>query len=231
MPVSEKYKIVFIHNPKTGGSSICDWLDIPWDIMALRSHYDDNISKLNKNKNKNIINTNNRTTKSEKYDKYLVPSPEHLTYHQLKNLIPIRFNLYFKFTFVRNPYDRLVSTYFFRNREFETFSSFVHFVNDTYKKYTHETMYNHPRYENLYLTHILPQYIYIGPNVTVYRFEDFNNAIKDIKTRFNIAKDIPRINTSSHTHYSSYYNEETRKIVSEIYKRDLELFNYTFSRS
>ena len=31
---------------------------------------------------------------------------------------------------------------------------------------------------------------------------------------------------SNHEHYTTYYDDETKKMVSQLYKRDFELFDY-----
>ena len=49
-----------------------------------------------------------------------------------------------------------------------------------------------------------------------------NKAIKVKK------KNLARKNTTKHNHYSKYYDEECKDIVSERYKEDLENFNYKF---
>ena len=38
------------------------------------------------------------------------------------------------------------------------------------------------------------------------------------------------INSSQHNHYSSYYDDELIEKIALYYKRDLELFDYTFPR-
>ena len=76
MPVSDKYKCILLHVPKTGGSSI-EKLISP------------------------ITFFNPKYSPNEKY------TPQHLTYSELRAKLPDeKWQTYFKFAFVRNPWDK-----------------------------------------------------------------------------------------------------------------------------
>lgn len=204
MPISDKYKVIFLHNPKTGGLSICDLLEFQVGFECLVNLYDDNCK----------------------------PAYQHLTYNQLKIIIPpIKFNSYFKFTFVRNPWDKLVSTYYWNNRGFTTFTDFIYFIYNIFKNYTKPDIYNilnHPDFRSKFLSHILPQYLYTGPDVKIYRYENFEFEVKQLIQKYNINKNLPKDNVSKHNHYRYYYNETTKNLVQKIYAKDIELFGYVF---
>ena len=61
------------------------------------------------------------------------------------------------------------------------------------------------------------------------RLEEFNEGMKDINTLsgYNLITP-PKRNSSSHRHYSEYYNDKTKNIVSRLYERDIDTFKYTF---
>jgi len=201
MPISDTYKVIFLHNPKSGGSSIEALINFGFGTNSLLSNYG---------------NTHK-------------PALQHLIYSQLKIIIPNnKFNSYFKFTYVRNPWDRLVSTYFWSNRGFNTFEAFVNFVDELYRTYTLDTIYKYPNYQKMFCSHLLPQYLYTGPDVHIYRFENFNADTQDLLNRLGIKKPIPKHNASNHQHYSKYYNDRTRDIVAKIYAEDIKRFGYTF---
>ncbi len=41
-------------------------------------------------------------------------------------------------------------------------------------------------------------------------------------------EEFPRKNLSPHGHYSDYYNDETRKRVAEVFAEDIDAFGYTY---
>jgi chondroitin 4-sulfotransferase 11 len=205
MPISDKYKVIFLHIPKTGGSSIEQLLDI-------------------KESAENLLN---RTKPGDG----MMSEPQHRTYDQLKQIVPAtKFRTYTKFAFVRNPWDRLVSAYHYDKRGFKQFDDFVKFVHHLYQTYNDKTIFSYPKFNTYRCSHLLPQYLFIGPDVTVYRFERFNQECRRIIYQLNIKKLIPQKNSTQHRHYSRYYNSVTQNMVAQIYSRDIELFNYTFER-
>ena len=54
--------------------------------------------------------------------------------------------------------------------------------------------------------------------------EDFLHVCKVL----NLNASLPHLNKSSRRKYESYYNAETRRIVEEHFREDIELFGYTF---
>lgn len=152
---------------------------------------------------------------------------------------PIEFGNIFKFTIVRNPWDRLVSAYFFLHNggfgdrdsqfyhehlaEFENFEEFVlNWVNPENIK-----LWNHFRLQSDFLSisknEVDLDYLCFFESIP----KDFQ-AIYDAKhwTRF---KNLERINDSSHDDYRLYYTEKTKKIVEQVYCEDIELFGYDFN--
>lgn len=150
-----------------------------------------------------------------------------------------KFNDYFKFTIVRNPYDRIVSAFFFlksggrneRDREwaarnlndYDNFSDFV---------------YNGLRTENVKKAlHFQPQYLYLCkpgslvPEVDfIGRFEELEKDYNYIQEKLGIqTSDLPHLNKSKRkSDYREFYDEKTRSIVASVYQEDLNIFNYGF---
>ena len=62
------------------------------------------------------------------------------------------------------------------------------------------------------------------------RTENFDDDLKIVRDKLGLARrdQSPRRNKSSHGHYHDYYNDETRAKVAEVFARDIELFGYTY---
>lgn len=141
----------------------------------------------------------------------------------------VAYSEYFNWVFVRNPYDRIVSAYEnkvvanherglekFRNKG-HTFESFVHELNgEDLKNADIHVRHQHRLFP---IKHIN----FIG------KFETLQQDFNTICNHINISTvQLPHINKSKHKHYTEYYNDETRKIVTELYAKDIELFKYKF---
>lgn len=138
-----------------------------------------------------------------------------------------KYKKYFKFAFVRNPWDRVVSCYFnkvvtqchppFAICYGRTFEEFVYFINgcDLTKGDIHI------RLQTVLIP--LEEVDFIG------RLENFSEDLRYVFGRIGIrCQTIPKKNRSSHEHYSKYYNNITKKIIAEKYKADIKAFGYVF---
>jgi chondroitin 4-sulfotransferase 11 len=147
-----------------------------------------------------------------------------------KKLNPNEFDNYFKFTFVRNPWDRVVSFYHYqlkRKWDFYPFNetiSFKEFVKNWLIQMPKQTTLNtHPCYDwisdkddNLLVD-------FIG------RFENLQEDFNTVCDKIGIPhQELPHQNKSKHKHYTEYYDKETKQIVAEKYAKDIEYFGYEF---
>lgn len=143
-----------------------------------------------------------------------------------------KFTEYYSFAFVRNPFDRLVSAYFylkskenkcFTKKYLEKYSSFKEFV-----KY----FFNRNNIKKQ--VHLWPQYWFVcGPNKHIIidyvgRYEAINDDFTYISKRIsNETRILPHINRSKHKNWKFYYNSEIANIVYNAYQEDFTLFGYS----
>lgn len=62
------------------------------------------------------------------------------------------------------------------------------------------------------------------------RLETFDDDIAIVRDRLGLPaiEKVPRVNRSTHGHYREYYDDVTREKVAEVFAKDVEAFGYTF---
>ncbi len=137
----------------------------------------------------------------------------------------------FKFTFVRNPWDRLYSYYRFQQRKHKIASeeqgnTFELWLKSTLKK-EYENPYDKIRSQVAWLKNFddTVDVDFIG------RFENLEADVTKLGQLLNMKIDLPHINQSLPiVHYSKAYTDELEELVRIHYKEDIEMFDYSFSR-
>lgn len=132
------------------------------------------------------------------------------------------FRTYFKFCVIRNPWDTVVSFYCWYNKDAkqtkEDFTKFVKlFQNRDWKLHTLDDTLAcdyYIRYERLE-----QDIAYVCSRLGI---EDY-----DITQLPEFKKGMRRLNN----HYSEYYTDETTEIIRKKFRREIELFGYTFEKS
>lgn len=149
-------------------------------------------------------------------------------------------NNYFKWCFIRNPFDRLVSAYFhdpitiLGNYHVDNFTDFVDIVYDKlYINFVIPENFVGISYSNYFIMiQAIPQYLLLSINnsITMDFIGRFENLIEDwnfVANKFCLDYTLPRSRIGKHEHYSTYYNSESKKKVEAIYAKDFELFEYS----
>ena len=148
----------------------------------------------------------------------------HLTLRQVQASLPFPvWRDYFKFAFVRNPYDRFVSVCAMLNRR-----------NPGYRG--RETAFM----KRALTIHRFRQRVLVRPQVDmlvdetgevgmdyVGRYETLQQGFGEACRQIGIAEvDLERSNASEHDDCASYYDHELLAAVTAFYRRDFEIFGY-----
>ena len=138
-----------------------------------------------------------------------------------------QFYTYFKFGFVRNPWDRTVSLYSRREglqvRDLMSFDTFVGQI-----QYSSATC-------RFAAPHVNQLDWLVDPNGNVLvdfigRYEHLQRDWATVAARLGIKRDLPHRNENKYRkkHYTEYYSEKTREIIRDKFKTDIEYFGYEF---
>jgi hypothetical protein len=212
--ISHKYKIIFIHIPKCAGSSIEYYFDIaPF-----------------KWKQTNRLHLTG-------WDKQL---KIHLQHAPSKTLLDNKliseecWNSYFKFAFVRNPWDKAFSDYYWMMKDRKVEGTFEEYLSASgpFAVSLNDSKQMHYRGD-----HLKPQHEFIYDNDGnllvdfVGRFENLEEDFKMICQSANIKySGLPHVKKSieKKIDYHQFYDETKMKLVADKYEKDIELFDYKF---
>jgi hypothetical protein len=199
--ISLQKRFLFVHIPKTAGNSIQSVLrDYSEDqLVALRKEQD-GIERFG------LRNSSYKIKKHSTLNEYY----EALGGDQFRDL--------YKFTCVRNPWDRMVSYYFTPTQSPETWSP---------KKFRGiiSKAVSVPDYLRLDNSEENP-----FANVDyIMRFESLADDFRAVCIAIGISPPtLPQYNRSNREHYSKYYDDELREFVRTRFAAEIERFNYTF---
>lgn len=205
--VSHKRKYIFIHNYRTGGTSLRQALR---QERQLSERVRDKVSEFG------II------ASSESWQTFRK--------HALAQEVRCRIGTdiweeYFSFAFVRNPWSWQVSQYFYMleneyHRQHELVSSM-----DNFDEYIRWRVNEDKHFQKKFVTDDTGDITvdFIG------KFENLHEDFDTICTRIGIPDaSFPKKNTTDKDYYKEYYNETTRKLVRDHFQPDIELFDYEY---
>ena len=207
MLISDSKEFIFVHVSKAAGSSITHLLE-PYSLAKNPSPLASVLRPLG-------------LPRDYRRFRFLTHGP----LSAARRVMPAdRFGRYFKFAFVRNPWDRLVSEY-----------------NAMLRKPHHR---RYPRVARLgsfaaYVRHEAPRIVasqaalLAGPEGRVGvdfvgRFETLNADARHVCDRLDIPCDLPHANAHPHADYRTFYDPATVDFVRARWARDVETFGYDF---
>jgi hypothetical protein len=208
MIISDTKKFIFIHVPKTGGISIRKCLE-PYATVPV---FKRNIKHIKKQQTNPKLFMHAQATNLQKF---------------------IRKDQwdYFKFAFVRNPWDWMVSHYEYMIRIKDRRSARARKLGfEKYVKWIQRA--DNKRYPALKAG--LKIFITKDDALLV----DFVGKYENIKADFDhicsvsdLAHTLPHLNKSKNKKdFRSYYNEETKNIVSKMFSFTIDKFGYSFEK-
>jgi len=201
--ISSQKRFLFVHIPKTAGNSIQSILrDYSEDeLVALRGGQD-GIERF-----------------GLRNPKYKIK--KHSTLAEYKAALgEVQFGDLYKFTCVRNPWDRMVSYYFTPTQNMAAWDR---------KKFRKAIVKALSVADYLRLDKVEEDPF--GNVDYVMRFENLADDFRTVCGTLGISPTtLPRYNRSSREHYSKYYDDELRELVCARFAAEIERFGYIFER-
>ena len=199
--ISTEKRFLFVHIPKTAGNSIQSVLrDYSEDqLVALRKEQD-GIERFG------LRNPKYRIRKHSTLKEYC----EALGTEQFGN--------FYKFTCVRNPWDRMVSYYFTPTQNPETWNrkKFHGIISEAVSVADYLRLDEEEQDPFANVDYIM-------------RFENLADDFRAVCAMIGISPPhLPQYNRSIREHYSKYYDDELRDLVRARFAAEIERFNYTF---
>ncbi len=201
--ISLQKRFLFVHIPKTAGNSI---------QSALRNYSEDQLVALRK--------------EQDGIERFGLRNPnynikKHSTLAEYRDALGnAQFGNLYKFTCVRNPWDRMVSYYFTPTQSPETWDQ---------KKFR----------KMIFKAVSVADYLRLDnceqdpfANVDyIMRFENLADDFRTVCGTLGISPaTLPQYNRSNRKHYSKYYDDELRELVHTRFAEEIERFGYAFEK-
>lgn len=210
--ISHQWRCIFIHIPKTAGSSI---EEVIWPSRHSRALDDLWMGFVNTYRNE-----------------YQTGGLQHLLATHVRQAVGEDvFNNYFKFSFVRNPWDKAVSQFSYM-KDRPDLRDYLGMQQDTpFAGYLERiARRKHVQWEEQ-VRFLLDEN---GERLVDFigRFETLIGDARTVFDRLRLADpNLPHANASERGPYQHYYDDECRQRVAEMYRADIERFGYCYEET
>ena len=213
MRVSHKHKFIFFAVPRTGSTTVRAVLD-PFSDLKSR-----HITEIDDD----------------------APFYHHISPAEARVIFQQRgwdFESYYRFCFVRNPFDRATSLFHHRIKT-QDVSTWQRFMTRQKVRFLRKRVFN------MYVDQHIVQWGRLEAPVSefvqsddgtvlvdqIFPFEHLKKSLQTVFTHMDLPASrlsIPHKNQSDRSHYRQYYNEDSKTKVAEVYSEDIKEYGYSF---
>lgn len=211
MIISPGRGYVFVHIPKTGGTSLTLALEA-------RAKADDII----------IADTPKGTRRRQRVAKLTAPGRlwKHSRFSDIDGMAELP-EPAFVFTLVRNPWDRVVSLYHWAREQ-----SFDHPMIRAAKKHEFEGFLADPGMQTALARDAAHRYVTDRAGqlrcTAFIRLEHLATDIAPLEYHLGFQLELPHANASDHPPAAALYTRETRDLIARLFADDIQRFGYAF---
>lgn len=246
MLLSYRHKFIFMHCPKTGGSAVTVSLARllgPRDIQ-IGGHEDTlehgiwpsaaTVARIGKTRGlrsftKTLLRSRSLPKAFNTGVKATYPdfsSAGHPSAAQIRDVYPDEWSRFFKFSIVRNPFDRLVSYYHWRTKGLATEISFSDFVVAACEERSIAGV--DMSFFDTWKTIAIDDGVALN---RIMRYERLQDDLAEAMREAGVPWDgwLPRVKVSANrSAYRQYYSDADAERVATRYGREIEMFGYEF---
>ena len=233
MIISHTHKFIFIKSEKTAGTSLetalsrfCGGDDVVTPINDYRHNRDENGQFLHQSMN------------AEEFIKLDLPNLQHVDALTIRKMVPDEvWNNYLKFSITRNPWDRIISDFFWKMRQDPGVlprKRFYHYLGVPFNELGQprarfKEFLKRGRWTNNDRFYVIDDQLCVDHAI---RYEHLSEDFNEICGKLGLDNcSLPRLKSGMRQrnhHYSEYYDDESKAIVAEKHKNDIQFFGYRF---
>ena len=228
--INHDLKAIYIHIPKCGGLHVQQILESCYNFKTTYFTHEKHTEFINEPDINYIPTTQCKgflTIKKQGVLRYFMSSAFH---SESANITQEQWDTYYKFTFIRNPYDKLISAWKYLNKTNNTNILFNDFIisKNACENYTFFHTFI-TQYDHLKDIHDTLNINYCG------RFENLNEDLLIILIELGITKfthkysllNNIKINKSDNAEiYTSFYNLESLQIANSLFEDDFKYLQF-----
>ena len=205
--ISFKHKFIFIHIPKTAGTSIVKSLSLySEDIINSNGNIKPSLELIRLAREKNIRINNYK----------------HFTYNQYKQLLGDKIKDFFIFSTIRTPYERIPSIYYYSNITGVSLTGFIGAIQNGVHIFPSIGIQQN----------MIDTFIGDVEDIFLLRFENLNEDWKNLLDKLNLPYlSLDYLNVGRRIDYNNLYlDSRLLVVINKVFGEEIEKYGYEIKK-